>query len=120
MYLLLVCWRLSLTSKVRRSKLFPISILAIATFVVIATIACTAAKAFEEPTWTAFAILLVVSIQVPRKLYNLSPKMLVLMCFLYACASPAVEKPLPGLVVLLRWAVKESVKMDDKVTCVTL
>ena len=75
MFPLLVCWRLSLTSKVSkvlRSKFFPVALFSVATFIVIATIACTAAKAFEEQTWTAFAILLVVSMQVPCKLSNLS------------------------------------------------
>ena len=71
MFPLLVCWRLSLTSKVSkvlRSKFFPVALFSVATFIVIATIACTAAKAFEEQTWTAFVLLFVVSVQVPWKL----------------------------------------------------
>ena len=70
-----------MTCEVLRSKFLPIALFSVAIFIVIATIACTAAKAFEEPTWTAFAILLVVSIQVPWKMSNLSPNLLVLICF---------------------------------------
>ena len=64
MYPFFVFWRVCLTSEVVRSKLLSIAILSVAIFTVIAIIACTAAKAFEEQTWTAFAILLVTSIQV--------------------------------------------------------
>ena len=64
MYSFFVFWRVCLTPEVVRSKLLSIAILSVAIFTVIAIIACTAAKAFEEQTWTAFAILLVVSIQV--------------------------------------------------------
>ena len=64
MYPLFVCWRLIFTSKALKSKIFPVAILSVAAFIVIAIIACTAKKAFDEQTWTAFAVLLVVSIQV--------------------------------------------------------
>ena len=64
MYPLFVCWRLIFTSEALKSKIFPVAILSVAAFIVIAIIACTAKKAFDEQTWTAFAVLLVVTIQV--------------------------------------------------------
>ena len=64
MFPFFACLRLRVTSEVFRTNFFPIAILSVAIFLVIAIIACTAAKAFEEQTWTAFAILLVVSLQV--------------------------------------------------------
>ena len=71
MYPFFMCWRLNLAYGLPRSKFFPIALFSVAVFIVIATIACTAAKAFEEQTCTAFTILLVVSIQVPWKMWNL-------------------------------------------------
>ena len=58
------CLRVRVTSEAFTTKFVPIATLSVAIFLVIAIIACTAAKAFEEQTWTAFAILLVVSVQV--------------------------------------------------------
>ena len=64
MFHFFACLRVRVTSKVFTTKFVPIATLSVAIFLVIAIIACTAAKAFEEQTWTAFAILLVVSVQV--------------------------------------------------------
>ena len=65
MFHFFACLRVRVTSEVFTTKFVPIATLSVAIFLVIAIIACTAAKAFEEQTWTAFAILLVVSVQVP-------------------------------------------------------
>ena len=73
MYPLFVCWRLSLSSGVLRSKFLPIGLLSVALSIVVATIACVATKALEEQTWAAFAILLVVSIQVFERLQKVGP-----------------------------------------------
>ena len=64
MFHFFACLRLRFASEVVRKRFFPIAIFSIAIFAVIAIIACTAAKAFEDQTWTAFVILLVVSLQV--------------------------------------------------------
>ena len=64
MFHFFACLRHRVTSEVFTTKFVPIAIVSVAIFLVIAIIACTAAKAFEEQTWTAFAILLVVSVQV--------------------------------------------------------
>ena len=58
------CLRLMLTSEAVRRKFVLVAIFSIAILLVVAIIACTTAKAFKEDTWMAFAILLVVSIQV--------------------------------------------------------
>ena len=65
MFHFFACLRVRVTSEAFTTKFVPIATLSVAIFLVIAIIACTAAKAFEEQTWTAFAILLVVSVQVP-------------------------------------------------------
>ena len=64
MFHFFACLRVRVTSEAFTAKFVPIATLSVAIFLVIAIIACTAAKAFEEQTWTAFAILLVVSVQV--------------------------------------------------------
>ena len=89
------CLRLRFSSKVFTTKFVPIAILSLAIFLVIAVIACTAAKAFEDQTWAAFAILIVVSCQV--LLFFLVSRYAVL-----ANTFPALEKSVPGLVVFLR------------------
>ena len=58
MFHFFACLRRRVTSEVFMTKFVPIAIISVAIFLVIAIIACTAAKAFEEQTWTAFGMLL--------------------------------------------------------------
>ena len=104
MFHFFACLRLRFSSKVFTTKFVPIAILSLAIFLVIAVIACTAAKAFEEQTWTAFGILLVVSIQVLGT-SQIPPcrDMTWFWMLVNNCASPALEESVPCLLVLVRW-----------------
>ena len=87
MFHFFACLRHRVTSEVFTTKFVPIAIVSVAIFLVIAIIACTAAKAFEEQTWTAFVILLVVSIQVLGSSYFVRRKWHHPACVEICCAN---------------------------------